>query len=94
MYAQTKASSETTGIDGQLVSSSLEIRGGKLDGKPYVAIASIVSKNVVLRGPTRDTKTEAMESFIDKVLRTSVRWKETIERQRTEYNAAMARREM
>jgi hypothetical protein len=92
MYAQTKASSGTAGIDGQLVSSSLEIRGGKLNGKPYVAIVSIVSKNVVLRGPTRDTKNEALESFIDKVLQTSVQWKETIELQRTQYKAAMARR--
>jgi hypothetical protein len=92
MYAQTKASSGTAGIDGQLVSSSLEIRGGKLNGKPYVAIVSIVSKNVVLRGPTRDTKNEAMESFIDKVLQTSVQWKETIELQRAQYKAAMARR--
>jgi hypothetical protein len=92
MYAQTKASSGTAGIDGQLVSSSLEIRGGKLNGKPYVAIVSIVSKNVVLRGPTRDTKNEALESFIDKVLQTSVQWKETIELQRAQHKAAMARR--
>jgi hypothetical protein len=93
MYAQTKASSGTAGIYGQLVSSSLEIRGGKLNGKPYVAIVSILSKNVVLRGPTRDTKNEAMESFIDKVLRTSVQWKETIELQHAQYSVAIARHE-
>jgi hypothetical protein len=92
MYAQTKASSGAVGTTGPLVSDSLQIRDGKLNGKPYVAIVSIASKYVVLRGKTRDTKSEAMESFIDTVLLTSQQWKEKIEHQREQYNEEVARR--
>jgi|TARA_R110002003_G_scaffold109_11_gene9197 hypothetical protein len=85
MFAQTKASTGAVGVDGQLDSATLDIRDGKLNGKPYVAIVSLASKDVVLRGQTRDTATEAMESFIDEVLLTAKRFKIKIERQREEF---------
>ncbi|KAF1921548.1 hypothetical protein BDU57DRAFT_489411 [Ampelomyces quisqualis] len=91
MYAQTKAASGLVGTNGHLDSGSLEIRDGKLDGKPYVGIVSVASKDVVLRGPTRDTETGAMESFIDTVLLTSKQWQVKIESQRDEYNDLVAR---
>ncbi|KAH7083813.1 hypothetical protein FB567DRAFT_92406 [Paraphoma chrysanthemicola] len=85
MYAETKASTGAVGVNGQLDTISLDIRIGILDGKPYVAIVSLASRDVVLRGHTRETGTEAMESFIDAVLLTGQRFKEKIERQREKY---------
>ncbi|KAH7067427.1 hypothetical protein BKA63DRAFT_607290 [Paraphoma chrysanthemicola] len=85
MYAEIKASTGAFGVSGQLDTINLDIRGGTLDGYPYVAIVSHASREVVLRGHTRETGTEAMESFIDAVLLTAQRFKEKIERQRKEY---------
>jgi hypothetical protein len=93
MYAQTRAATGGAGTDGQIVSGSLHIRSGKLNGKPYVALVNMSSKDVVLRGQTRDTKSEAMESFIDTVLLTSEQWRKKIEYQREQYDGTVASRE-
>lgn len=91
MYAQTKAVSGKVGTNGYLDTDSLQIRDGKLNGKPYFGVVSILSNDVVLRGPTRDTETGAMESFIDMVLLISKQWQTKIESQRDEYKELVAR---
>jgi hypothetical protein len=94
MYVQTWTTSGTAGTGVHIVTNSLEIRDGMLNDKPYVAITSFITKAVILRGPTRDTKSEAMESFIDKVLMTSKQWREKIESQRARYIEAIERGEI
>jgi hypothetical protein len=93
MYVQTWTTSGTAGTGVHIVTNSLEIRDGMLNDKPYVAITSFITKAVILRGPTRDTKSEAMESFIDKVLTTSKQWREKIESQRARYIEVVERGE-
>ncbi|KAH7384136.1 hypothetical protein DE146DRAFT_681213 [Phaeosphaeria sp. MPI-PUGE-AT-0046c] len=88
MYAQTKAFSGAVGFNGQIESKDLVIGDGMLNEKPFVALMVSPSKNVILRGPTRDTDTQAMESFIDTVLLTGTQWRKKIETQRHEHNAA------
>lgn len=88
MYAQTKAASGKCGTGGQIESRYLVINDGMLKDKPYVALMILPSKDVILRGPTRDTDTQAMESFIDTVLLTGTQWRKKLEMQRSEYNAA------
>jgi hypothetical protein len=51
--------------DGQLAAHSLEIGYSRLNDKFYAGIICRPSDDAVPRGPTRDTKTAAMESFID-----------------------------
>ncbi|KAF2825740.1 hypothetical protein CC86DRAFT_418258 [Ophiobolus disseminans] len=92
MYAQTMANKGLVGTDGELESASLEIRVGKLNGYPYVAIVSRASKLTVLRGQSRCTKNAAMESFIDTVLLLGKKFKKTVECQRDEYNLSEAER--
>jgi hypothetical protein len=89
MYAQTKACSGVVGVNRQLDTRSLDICHGKLNDKIYVAIINHTSQDVILKGPSRDTETEAMESFIDAVLLTSHKWRIKIETQRDEHNAAV-----
>jgi hypothetical protein len=93
MYVQTWTTSGTAGTGVHIVTNSLEIRDGMLNDKPYVAITSFITKAVILRGPTRDTKSEAMESFIDKVLTASKQWREKIKSQRARYIEAVERGE-
>jgi hypothetical protein len=85
MYAQTMANAKMVGTDGWLDTSSLDIRAGELQGYPYVAIVSLASKQAILRGRTRNTKSEAVESFIDAVLLTAEQWRRKIESQREQY---------
>lgn len=87
MYAQTKLSVGKIGKDGQLDTNSLEIGCGKLNDKFYAGILCRSSSDVVLRGPTRDTKTAAMESFIDLVLLKSREWKNIVTIQRNDHLA-------
>jgi len=89
IYAQQQASSKRVSTNGDLESARLEICGGKLNGYHYVAIVDKASKHALLRGRTRNTASEAMESFIDTVLLTGRRFKKTIERQRDEHNEAV-----
>jgi hypothetical protein len=88
MYAQTKAASGKVSTDGYIDSRKLMINDGMLNDRPYVALMMLPSKDVVLRGPTRDTNTQAMESFIDTILLTGTQWRKKLEMQRDEYNAA------
>lgn len=93
MYAQTKAASGRVGTGCETESRYLVINDGMLKDKPYVALMIMPSKEVILRGPTRDTDTQATESFIDTVLLTGTQWRKKLEMQRSEYNAAAAREE-
>jgi hypothetical protein len=87
MYAETKLSVGKIGQDGKLDTNSLEIGYGKLNEKHYAGILCRASDDVVLRGPTRDTKTAAMESFIDLVLLKSREWKAMVTIQRDDHLA-------
>lgn len=93
MYAQTKAASGRIRTDGNIESRNLVIYDGMLNNKPYVALIILPSKDVILRGPTRDTNTQAMESFIDTILLTGTQWRKKLEMQRGECNAAAAKEE-
>jgi hypothetical protein len=86
MYAEEKTSTGAFGSNHQLNTASLDIRDGKLHGKPYVGIVSITAKVVILRGGTRDTEAQARECFIDTVLLIGAQRKKKLEAQRDAYN--------